>query len=145
MYLNRPLSWILLLPFLVACAAGTGTRTPGSDEAQLSTRPIERWNHLIGGEIDRAWDYLSPGYRSTRNRVGYIEAMSNRPVEWIAADYHSHSCDENGRFCTVNLKVTFKVRSRQTGVGDVEAFSYLSERWVKSGDIWYHVPEEVSG
>lgn len=138
----------LLLPLLLACAAGGGTKgTPAvlSDEEQLTTRPIERWEHLIARRADQAWEYLSPGYRSTRDRADYISNMTNRPVIWLRAEPHSVDCEDAARFCTVAIKLHFKVRSRQRGVGDIETQTYLTERWIKSGDTWYHVPEDVSG
>jgi hypothetical protein len=27
----------------------------------------------------------------------------------------------------------------------VQSFGYVTERWIKSGDTWFHVPEAVSG
>lgn len=141
----RAIALALLLPLLAACAAGGGARAPLTDEQQLTTRPMARWDHLIKGEVEQAWDYLSPGYRSTRDRQAYIDSMSSRPLVWLSSEYHSHDCDQNGLFCTVNLKVTFRVKSQTLGVGEIESYSFLSERWIKSGEIWYHVPEDVSG
>ncbi|SDE00836.1 hypothetical protein [Aquimonas voraii] len=138
---------LLLLPLLAACAASGGGKPAAvaSDEEQLSTRPIERWEHLIAKRPDQAWEYLSPGYRSTRDRSAYVQTMSNRPVSWLRAEYQSHTCERPGEFCAVVIKVHFRVRSRQLGVGDLESYNFLTERWIKSGGTWYHVPEEVTG
>jgi hypothetical protein len=138
------LAW--LLPLLAACAAGGGVKqAPLSDDEQLTTRPVARWEHLIAKRADQAWEYLSPGYRTTRNREEYIAAMTTRPVSWLNAEYHSHNCIDEGSFCEVNLKVTFTIVSRQMSVGEVQSFGYVTERWIKSGDTWFHVPEAVSG
>jgi len=146
----RWLAVALLLPLLAACAgsgsgSGSSTRAPLTDDEQLQTRSVERWQLLIGGKADQAWEYLSPGYRSTRNREEYIAKMATRPVAWLNSDFYSLTCDEPGRFCAVGLKVRFKVLSRQLGVGELEADSFLTERWIKLGDTWFHVPEDVSG
>ena len=146
MHPSRLLCLILLLPLLAACAAGGGGARPVlSDDEQLQTRPIQRWQHLIARETPQAWEFLSPGYRMTRDRESYIQSMSNRPVTWLRAEYHSHTCERPGQFCAVVIKVHFRVRSRQTGVGDLESYNFLTERWIKSGDTWYHVPDEVTG
>jgi hypothetical protein len=63
----------------------------------------------------------------------------------LNAEYHSHNCIDEGSFCEVNLKVTFTIVSRQMSVGEVQSFGYVTERWIKSGDTWFHVPEAVSG
>jgi hypothetical protein len=148
MHPKRLIILALLLPLLAACAAGGGAKPTAvvpSDDEQLTTRPVERWEHLIAKRADQAWDLLSPGYRSTRNREEYIAAMTTRPVRWMAVEYHSHSCIDVGSFCEVNLKVTFTVVSRQAGVGEIQSFGFVTERWLKSGEFWYHVPENVSG
>lgn len=145
MYLKR-FAVLLLLPLLAACAAGGGVaRAPLSDEEQLATRPLERWDHLIAKRADQAWEYLSPGYRATRNRDEYITQMTTRPVTWLSATYDSHKCVDDGSFCEVNLKILFRVMSRQIGVGEMQSHGYITERWIKSGDVWYHVPEDISG
>lgn len=136
----------LLLPLLAACAAGGGNKqAPLSDEQQLTTRPLERWEHLIAKRADQAWEYLSPGYRATRVRDEYIAQMTTRPVTWLSAEYDSHRCIDEGSFCEVNLKVLFKVVSRQIGVGELQSHGFVTERWIKAGDVWYHVPEDISG
>jgi hypothetical protein len=138
----------LLIPLLAACAAGGGTKAPPaalSDDEQLTTRPIERWEHLIAKRADQAWEYLSPGYRATRVREDYVTQMTTRPVTWLSATYDSHRCIDEGSFCEVNLKVLFKVMSRQIGVGELQSHGFVTERWIKSGDTWYYVPEDVSG
>lgn len=136
---------VLLLPLLTACATGGLQRAAMTDDEQLETRPVQRWQHLIAGEPADAWEFLSPGYRMTRDRTAYIGTMSVRPVTWLRAEYHSHTCELPGQFCAVVIKVHFRVRSRQLGVGDLESFNFLTERWIKSGDSWYHVPDEVTG
>lgn len=149
MYPKRFAFLALILTLLAGCAAGGGPKPTAavapSDDEQLTTRPIERWEHLIAKRLDPAWEYLSPGYRGTRDKDEYIATMSTRPVRWLRAEYHSHKCIDVGSFCEVNLKLTFLVVSRQIGVGEMQSFGYVTERWVKSGDYWYHVPEDISG
>lgn len=146
MHLKRLSILALFIPLLAACAAGGGAKPASlSDEDQLKTRPVERWEHLIAKRTDQAWEYLSPGYRSTRDRVDYLKRMSNTPVTWVSAEYYSHNCDESGVFCAVDLKVTFRLTARQMGVGEIESYNFLTERWIRSDGVWYHVPEDVSG
>jgi len=142
----RWLAVALLLPLLVACAgSGSSTRAPLTDEEQLQTRSVERWQLLIGGKADQAWEYLSPGYRSTRSREEYVVKMSGRSVTWQGAEFDSLKCHVEARFCEVAVKVRFQVVSRQIGVGQIGADTYVTERWVKVGGAWFHVPEDVSG
>ena len=73
---------ILLLPLLAACAAGGGTKpaSVASDDEQLSTRPVERWDHLITIAPD------GPSRTRYRDTVD-IEAGLLTPFVWLFAQF----------------------------------------------------------
>src|SRR5688572_22783391 len=48
----------------------------------IDTRAVERWNYLIAHQAEKAYDYLSPGFRSTQTREVYASSMNSRPVQW---------------------------------------------------------------
>ena len=137
------LTLTLLLPLLAACAAGGGRTAAMSDDEALQTRSMQRWESLIAGDVETAWGYLSPGYRSAHDRDTYMEDFSNRPVRWTRVEYVGHDCEQPGMSCKLKLRVHFKVRSHLTGVGLIESSSVIQERWIKSGEGWYHVPEDA--
>jgi hypothetical protein len=84
----------LLLPLaLAACGGGASVKAPANDSA-LEKRSVERWNLLIAHKAEKAYDYLSPGTRSTETREKYAADMNNRPVHWQSVTYVDRKCDD---------------------------------------------------
>ena len=111
--------------------------------AELKRRVVERWALLIAQKGDLAFDYLSPGYQQTHNRVKYGSDMASRPVRWFRAAFdHSECASEDA--CEVSVLVDFKVRI-SAGMGVSESFAYIKERWISVDGIWYHLPTDVGG
>jgi hypothetical protein len=146
---------------LLAACATTGPATTGKvdavttpssapDPAQLGTRAVARWEHLIARRGDKAWEYLSPGYRGTHPMEPYAKAMNNRPVQWTQAEVYVPEEGEGPsveclqpRSCTIKMKISFKVKSNLMGVGTLDSWNVLKEHWIHVQDQWYLVPEEV--
>lgn len=129
---------------------GTDKVTPGAapSEAALASddpntslplRSAMRWNLIIEGKPELAYDYLSPGYRATRERDDYANRIRNRPVKWTKIAYVDHDCGSSDA-CSVKLNIDFKLNMPQ--VGEVESTDVLIEQWVKSDGQWYFLPDE---
>lgn len=111
--------------------------------AELKQRVLERWALLIAQRGDQAFDYLSPGYQKTHDRVKYGNEMASRPVRWYRAAFdHAECADEVS--CEVSILVDFKVRI-SAGMGPAESFAYIKERWISIDGVWYHLPTDVGG
>lgn len=123
----------LCVILLSGCVAGAKKDT--SDI--LSTRAVERWNLLIAGKAEKAYDYLSPGYRATKARKDYAEEMNNRPVHWKSAKFESKECQQDT--CTVAVYVQFAVRIR-AGAPETSSGDLVQEKWVNTDGKWYYVP-----
>jgi hypothetical protein len=133
-----------ILPFtvVVALASCASQPRPSSiEDVAVSQRAVERWQHLIGGRADLAWDYLTPGVRSTKTRERYAEEMSDRPVKWKAVRFKSEDCTTETT-CTVTLEVEYTVRMPVTGVGDVTVPADVNERWLRIDGQWFHLPAD---
>ena len=134
---------------LAGCAGGGATRpdktvdTSGTKEA-LQKRVEQRWAHLIKEDFDKAWEYLTPGYRSTASREVWASNMKDRPVKWTKAVVSSTDCPEGEEFCDVTVQVEFVANSSIPMVGQIEAATPVFERWIRLKGAWYHVPQEVA-
>lgn len=127
---------------LVACAGQPKIKDAVPAEEMVARRSAERWAYLIERKPELAWDYLTPGYRSTNDVEQYAAQMKNRPVQWQSAEVGEVACDEEKSSCFVKVQVGFKIRASLRMVGEVAAQSEVGERWLKSGDAWYFLPEE---
>jgi len=124
----------------VTPSAAPGTALTSTDpNTSLPLRSALRWNLIIEGKPELAYDYLSPGYRATRERGDYANRISNRPIKWTKIAYVDHDCGSIDA-CSVKLNIDFKLNMPQ--VGEVESTDVLIEQWVKSDGQWYFLPDE---
>jgi hypothetical protein len=134
------LSTLFAAAVLAGCAAGSGGGTKGDDSSVLRTRATERWDLLIGHKAEKAWDYLTPGYRETKTREQYAEEMNNRPVVWTKVTYGSQDCDADT--CKVHLVVDYKINMGGMA-GTVKSIAPLVETWIRVKGTWYYLPEAL--
>ena len=129
----------ILLLAVVASLFGCAATAPKSvsvssgvvtSEGQVSARAEARWRTLIAQDLDKAYEFLSPGSKAANPLALYKEKM--RPLKWRSAKAQSASCD--GEKCSVKLEVT--ISDRRFG-GD--ATTVLEEIWIKDAGNWWYV------
>jgi hypothetical protein len=131
--------FVLVLAALSGCAAGPGA-TKAADESAVRTRAVERWDLLIAHKAEKAWDYLSPGYRETKPRDIYAAEMNSRGMRWTKATFESQICD--GDLCKVHLLIAYNV-DLGGPVGRVGSLSPVEESWIKVKGQWYFLPDQL--
>ena len=112
------------------------TRLP----AGLEERVEQRWKFLIAGKGEKAYDFLTAGVRSSLNRDNYSSDMRSRPVKWIAAEALDGKCEATS--CAARVLMTIKFAMQSTGVREMQTQSAITERWIKVGEEWFHIPEQ---
>ncbi|MGA8277945.1 MAG: hypothetical protein WB784_07095 [Rhodanobacteraceae bacterium] len=133
-YLRRVTLLAATLALLAGCAAGVKK----DNTADVETRAVARWNYLIAHQAEKAYDYLSPGYRATAERGAYAKAMNGRPVQWKKVVFNKKKCDADR--CTVYLVVSYSANI-SAGLGrPIESVSPLAETWVRVKGKWYYLP-----
>jgi Putative cell wall binding repeat len=126
----------LSLVLLVGCGPTTPTK-PQSGET-LQERAVKRWNFLIEHKAEKAYDYLTPGFRATKSRDVYAREMNGRGMKWLDVTFNSEEC--NADTCTVRLLVNIEID--MTGsVGHVKTMSPVVETWIKESGNWYYLPD----
>jgi hypothetical protein len=119
--------------------AGCTTAVRDQDNSVIRTRAIERWDLLIAHKAEKAWDFLSPGYRETKPRAAYAEEMNGRGISWSKVNFGSQECDADT--CKVRLSVDYTVNIGGP-VGKVGSMGLLVETWVKVKGRWYFLPNQ---
>lgn len=101
-------------------------------EGVVVQRAQKRWDALLEGKIDEAYQFLSPGSKAKwgekeyRSRIGLGLWQGARVAR---ADCSADRCD-------VHVKVDF--RYRRPGM-NVVAETAVQEVWVKEEGIWWYV------
>lgn len=122
---------------VLASCATTGGDTP---EDRLRERATARWEALLGGDLAGAYEYLSPGYRSSVSSLQYQRSILMRRVAWTSAEYIGSECSEYT--CRVKMLVGFAIHGALPGVKSIEDDDTIEESWVLTGGQWYLVPQE---
>jgi hypothetical protein len=104
----------------------------------VGQRAQERWDKVLSGDLAGAYEYLSPGYRSSVSSLAYQRSMLTRAVQWTTAEYRKSECDDST--CDVTVQVGFSVRGALPGVKSYDGEKDVHESWVRIDGIWYYVP-----
>jgi hypothetical protein len=129
----------LVLLFAMTVLAACAAVTPESKKDVIVERAEARWVAMLSGDLQTAYSYLSPGYRSKVPYEDYVMAMRLRRVVWTSADYLDHSCD--GDICTVRFKTGFKVNRPVPGLDVYNGTQEVEEQWLKIDGQWWHLPK----
>jgi len=113
---------------MTACA--TVVEAPA--EGVVTQRAQMRWDALLAGKVDMAYDYLSPGSKAKLNLSEY-KARTGLGL-WQGAKVLRADCGAD--VCEVHVMVDFRVR--RPGV-NVVAATAVQETWVKEGGVWWYV------
>jgi hypothetical protein len=122
---------------LAACAQGPRKPAASPPEEIVAERAKARWEHLMQGRPEQAWEYIAPGSRALLDRQSYLAQKRNAPVTYTGVELLSTQCE--AEVCTVELKV--HTQAPLPFAGMVPAYSLLRERWVLSEGSWYFVPD----
>ena len=128
---------LLLFPLLAACT--TAPAKPARTDP-FPERAEQRWEALLSGDLETAYTFLSPGYRSTVSLVDWGVSQRMRKVQWNSAEYVSHDCEESR--CTVVISAGFSAMAPVPGMTRFENTKRLEETWIKSQDEWWYLPEK---
>jgi len=125
---------------LGGCAAGPGSKsqTPADQVAQ---RAKARWDALLEGNAEAAYQYYSPGYRSAESLDAFTKRLSVQKVHWTAAKFDHVECETD--LCHPVFKVSYTYRMPLRGVGEVNATRSVTEDWVRTDSGWFFVPPDM--
>jgi hypothetical protein len=114
-----------------------GCSDPGNPD-NVDRRAVERWNFLIAHQAEKAYDYLTPGFRNTQTREAYAAAMNNRAIQWKSAKFNKKECDAER--CKVTIDVAYSVKMLGLDGKSTESSSSQSETWILVDGNWYLLP-----
>ena len=140
----RAVATAALAMLLGACATSGGGKSSAST-ASPEVRAIERWDLIVAGKAAEAWEYLSPGARSTKSREVYQAEMTQRPVRWEKVEAFEEPVCASADACTVKILVTYSMDVPLPSVGRINSPAVLEEKWIALDGVWYHVPAQIAG
>lgn len=129
----RLIGIVCSLLLLSACA------TNGSKTQSIEERAVARWDALLSSDLTGAYEFLSPGYRSSVSSVQYQRSLLLQQLSWTGADYLGSECTDVA--CKVQISVDYSVYGAVPGLKEYKGKQTLDESWVSVNGVWYYVPE----
>ncbi len=114
--------------------AGCASLAPRTPQEQVKARAQERRAALLKGDMERAYQYFTPGYRGTVSADNYRNSIGNA-LTTVNATVESVECETLEK-CIAKVKVEIKplVVPRFTGT----ITSYSDETWLfEAGQWWF--------
>lgn len=129
---------VLLLPMLllVACATTGG----GGSGGPVVKRAQERWDAVLARDYETAYEFYSPGFRSSQSRGDYELNMRLRKIQFVDAEYQDQECQDEA--CTLKFKIKYHIASPVPGLETWESNTTLDETWVRTQGEWWYLPDE---
>ncbi len=122
------------LLLLAACATIVPT------EQLIEQRATARWDAILSGNLEDAYAYLSPGYRSSVSSVQYQRSILLKTVRWTGAEYIESDCVETT--CKVKISLDYTVYAAIPGVKSYSRSKVIEESWLQLDGSWYLVPKK---
>lgn len=108
--------------------AGCATTPPADYPKLVEKRAGERWGQLLKGNVDAAYEYLSPATRATLTREQYKGSI--RPGLWREARIVAVECEAD--VCRAMVEVVYDHRLIK-GVR-----TQINENWlIRDGNAWF--------
>ena len=125
---GRWLGIVALATLLQACAT---LAPPANPEDIVRDRAKSRWDARLAGDLETAYSYASPAYRSAFDVNAFGEMYGRGLAHWTSAEVRSVTCRET--VCDVVMFITYTTPVQKGRV----LSSTLNERWVLEDDQWW--------
>ncbi len=132
--------WPLWLWLLVLTACATGPLSPEAERALLQKRVEARWDAVLRGDYDLAYDFATPSYRKVYSRKHFFNQYA-RQVEPESVKVVKIEFQNPER--TV-ARVWIDLGFSATGWGSnpvIHTSTVVKETWVKEEGRWWRVEE----
>lgn len=137
-YTRRALAWCMTgaIALLSGCAT-TGTSSP---QEQVEQRAQQRWDLVLDDDLNAAYAYFTPGYRSGMSSNAWQRTMLARRVAVTAAEVTGSECDEDT--CEVSVLAGYSVHGAVPGVDRYDGETTVTEDWLRVDGQWFYLPED---
>ncbi|MFT3817638.1 MAG: hypothetical protein QM750_08445 [Rubrivivax sp.] len=123
-----------LLSLLAACAM----QAPATPEEAVRARAQARWNALLAGDLQQAYQFLSPASRALIS-FQVFRARFGSTVTWKSAEVFKVVCEQPDH-CLATVKVTYRPLLPRGSIKDIE--TGVDEVWLLESGQWW-LPQKL--
>lgn len=118
---------------LIAC------EEPLTPEQRVAQRANARWQAMIAGEYEKAYGYLSPGFRLKVKDFTYRNRFAGKTT-FRSAKISGVVCEQDS--CQVTVDTEYTVHAIPPFAMDLDRPGKDNERWVLLDKEWWLVPDK---
>lgn len=107
-----------------------------ADEAQLKERVLARWQALIKGDFDVAYQFETPAYRAIYTPSQFRYQFGNQ-IFWRMANVMDIHYD-NTIVARVHVEVAYRYAEPEKRLEALSDTQGISEIWLKKEGQWWH-------
>ena len=120
---------------LAGCASAPANRDqPAIDRAQA------RWDAIIAGDLESAYTYYSPGYRSANSLIDFGVTERMKKVAYTSAEYLESDCEESR--CRIKFTIGYRVVNPVPGLSVYESKTAIEDTWIRTSGQWWYLPKK---
>ena len=134
----RPVRWMVwaalgLTAGLNGCASLSVDSAPERKQQLVAERAQARWDALLKGDLDVAYQFLSAGSKAATTLPAYKAKI--KPGMWRAAKVDKIDCERE--ICKVVMLITYDAKPAR-GIPVKGIQTPLDENWIiENGSAWY--------
>jgi hypothetical protein len=120
------------LGLMCLAVVGCASLQPAPEETvrKLAT---QRWQALLAGKFDQAYEFATPAFRKLRTADFYRTNRSAVPVKWVSAEVLRVDCEPQR--CAVKIKLI--TRPIMPGFNKLNLETGLDEVWILEDGQWW--------
>ena len=123
------LSLVIGVLTLTACA----TTGPANPQEAIKQRGEARWQALVERDFDKAYTYMTPGFRAVVTPASY-RGRFGAAAAWLGGEVAAVDCPEATK-CLAKVRLDFK--PLLAGRGGDKFSTYVDETWLFEGGQWW--------
>lgn len=104
-----------------------------SPEETVRKLATQRWQALLGGKFDQAYEFATPAFRKLRSVDFYRTNRSAVPVKWVSAEVLRVDCEPQR--CVAKIKLI--TRPNMPGFNKLNLETGLEEVWIQEEGQWW--------
>lgn len=113
--------------------SGCALLKPPPPEEVVRERAQARWNALLAGKFEDAYQFLSPASRNVVSLQRFRASIGGADT-WKGAEVHKVTCSQADR-CTVSIKVSYSAILRGRSLGTID--TSVEETWLLDAGQWW--------
>lgn len=131
---KRRFAYAVAVGFVALIMQGCATKVM-TPEASVAVRASERWSLLIGGDFDKAYEYLSPSSRAVLSLDRYKAEFAGAVI-WVSGTVVSVKCESEK--CDARIRLEAKpVLGPRLGANMGNIVTYFDEPWLQESGQWW--------